>query len=235
MNLKRIIRKSKACYKIFTGGALPSFSQVGEDMVINYLLRSINIAKPTYLDIGANHPIHGSNTYFFYHRGFSGICVEPDPNLASLISRVRPRDKVLNVGIGLDENKSGLLHIFPDPYSGWNTFSKSEAENRENQSNIKVKEVREIEMIPINNVLSNYFEKTPNFLSLDVEGLDEQILKSMDFEKFRPEVVCIETITFSVTNQEEKLHTIIDFMNSKGYKVYADTHVNTIFSRGDIL
>ena len=69
----------------------------------------------------------------------------------------------------------------------------------------------------------------PNFISIDVEGLDLEIVKSLDFERFRPEVFCIETISFSIDNTEKKLGEIPAFLHSKGYITYADTHINTIF------
>ena len=69
MNPKRFARKIKACWQTFKGTAQVSFSEVGEDLIVHYLFRSLKITNPTYLDIGTNHPIIGNNTYFFYLRG----------------------------------------------------------------------------------------------------------------------------------------------------------------------
>ena len=83
--------------------------------------------------------------------------------------------------------------------------------------------------------MKQYFSPHPNFISLDVEGLDLQILQSLDFEKFKPEVICVETITFGyMNNTEMKINEIADFMSTKGYSIYADTHINTIFCRKDL-
>jgi hypothetical protein len=62
-----------------------------------------------------------------------------------------------------------------------------------------------------------------------VEGWDLEILKSIDFETYRPEVICIESVTFSLTNNENKISGMVEFITSKGYFVYADTHINTLF------
>jgi hypothetical protein len=67
-----------------------------------------------------------------------------------------------------------------------------------------------------------------------VEGLDLEILQSLDFEKYRPEVFCVETLTFSPDHTGSKISTILDLMNAKGYMIYADTNVNTIFCRQDL-
>jgi hypothetical protein len=64
--------------------------------------------------------------------------------------------------------------------------------------------------------------------------MDLEILKSLDFQRFQPDVICVETISFSITNTEEKLNDTIDFMHTKGYFTYADTHVNTIFCKKEL-
>ena len=82
----------------------------------------------------------------------------------------------------------------------------------------------------INVILKEQFGTSkPNLVSLDIEGLDYEILSAWDFEFFRPEVFCVETLTYTEDNSERKLVGIIDLMNSKGYRVYADTYVNTVF------
>ena len=86
----------------------------------------------------------------------------------------------------------------------------------------------------INEVIKQNFSGSPDFLSIDVEGLDLLILKSLDFEKYRPGVICVETISFSIANTEQKMDELIRYVQNKGYFVYADTHVNTIFCRTDI-
>lgn len=89
----------------------------------------------------------------------------------------------------------------------------------------------------INSIMSEYFKDSTLFLiSLDVEGLDKQILKSFNFKKFRPIFFCVETAELSSEHflgvKENELNTLM-LMN--GYEVYADTYINTIFIRKDIL
>ncbi len=60
-----------------------TYSQFGEDLIVRYLFDSLGIARPTYLDIGANHPKFSGNTFGFYKRGSRGVLVEPNPRLCN--------------------------------------------------------------------------------------------------------------------------------------------------------
>lgn len=230
MNAALILSKLNACWYIMKGLGKPSFSQTGEDRILHFLFQSIGIEKPTYLDIGANHPVNGSNSYFFYQRGSSGVCVEPDPDLASQIKHLRKRDICLNVGIGLNKSTAADFYIFPEPYTGWNTFDKNEAEYRKANWHPYDKVIK-MPLENINDILLKNFKITPDFISIDVEGLDFDILQSLDFDKHKPKVLLAETLHYGENNTPEKLKHIIDFVCSKGYSTYADTYVNTIFLR----
>jgi FkbM family methyltransferase len=204
-----------------------SYSQSGEDMILGYLFSTMGKAKISYLDIGANHPINGSNTYCFYERGSNGVCVEADPSLFKFLSETRVNDTCLNVGVTFDERKEADFYIFSLP--ALNTLSKEEAEFREKNGSFKVEKIIKIPLKTINEIIEENFEATPDFISIDVEGIDLDILKSLDFEKHRPTAICVETITYSENNTEQKITEILDFATSNGYFIYADTHINTIF------
>ena|ERR1700733_14551923 len=233
MNIRRFVGKCLSASYIVRTRAQPSFSQAGEDQVVRYLFEMLNIARPTYLDIGTNHPIIGNNTYYFYMRGSKGVCVEPDPGYHALIGKKRGRDVVLQAGIGCEEEAEALLYIFPHPYSGWNTFSGEEAINRRKESGVAFVNTLKIPLVTINSVIEKHFDPHPNFISIDVEGMDLDILRSLDFTRFRPEVICAETITFSTRNEERKLDDIAIFLKDEGYFVFGDTRINTIFCRED--
>ncbi len=236
MNFNRFLGKLFAGFKILKSEVQPSFSQSGEDQVIRYLVYNVlGITMPTYLDIGTNHPYMCNNTFYFYNRGSRGVCIEPDEQFAPLIKKHRKDDVYLQAGVAAGDAKQAVMYAFPGDYSGWNTFSEEEAVNRQKESGVAFTKVQNVALVNINKVIEQHFKPHPNILSLDVEGLDLDILKSLDFNRFKPEVICVETITFSVTNEEEKITEIIDFVTSKGYMVFADTHVNTIFCRADVL
>lgn len=234
MNWRRFAGKCKAALHLIQAKNHPSYAQAGEDQVARYLFGELGIAQPSYLDLGANHPYLCSNTYYFYLRGSRGVCVEPDPALAGLLKRYRKGDTILPIGIGLGESREASLYIFPYPYSGWNTFSQEEAQYRQEKSGIKIESVHKVPLEPINAVMERYFDPYPNLLSIDIEGMDLPILQSLDFTRYRPEVICAETVTFSMEKGDIKGNEMAVFLQSKGYIAYADTHINTLFCRQDL-
>lgn len=204
-----------------------TYSQAGEDAIAHYFFTTQGIQKPTYLDIGTNKPIYGNNTFLFYKRGSRGVCIEADPSLMPDIIKHRKGDVCLNAGVTFDDRKNADFYVFDEP--AHNTLSKEEAEYRNSVSQFKINKVINIPLININELIKEQFDKAPNFMSLDVEGVDFEILKSLDFNRHRPDLICVETITFSLENKEEKMPEIMEYMKSKNYIVYADTHINTLF------
>jgi FkbM family methyltransferase len=234
MNVKRFLNKCKRGLDVVRLNANASYSQAGEDLIVQYLFNSIGIEKPTYLDIGTNHPEICNNTYLFYLKGARGVCIEPDIAMISRIKKVRPGDVLLNIGIGIGATGKFPFYLFPAAYKGWNTFSEQEALLRSKETGVSF-ELALVECKSLNEIITAYFKPAPNFISIDVEGLDLEILKTLDFEKFRPEVICVETIPFAVGLSGDKMPDIAAFMYSKGYVAYADTHINTVFCRKDVL
>jgi len=95
-----------------------SYSQTGEDVIIELFIQARKIKNFTYLDIGANHPTKLNNTYKFYEQGFYGVCIEPDPVVYKKLSRMRPNDVCLNVGVAgksatdIDFFKASIPYFF---------------------------------------------------------------------------------------------------------------------------
>ena len=171
-----------------------SYSQCGEDLLIQYLFNSLGIDKIAYLDIGAHHPSYLSNTYYFYLKGHRGVCIEPDASLAPAFGKQRAGDRLLNIGIAPEE---GIADFYVMSRPTLNTFSRTEAERFASYGNQRIERVVAVPIRNINTVIAEEFGRAPNLLSLDVEGLDLPILRSLDFEKFAPDVVCVETLTYT--------------------------------------
>ena len=212
-----------------------AYAQSGEDLILAHLFFKWKIAHPSYLDIGANHPSFISNTYYFYLRGSRGVCIEPNPSLYKKIRKARPADTVINAGVGIDETKEADFYVFAGSADGLSTFSKKDADywaevGMKGVGKMKYEQVIKMPLITINQVINKHFDKAPDFISLDVEGLDLDILRSLDYTKYAPKVICVETLLYGEDQQESKNKELIGFLESKGYYVYADTHVNTIFT-----
>lgn len=203
-----------------------SYSQCGEDLILQQLFMVLGISKVIYLDVGAHHPTYLSNTYLFYESGGHGVCVEPDPSLFEAFAKKRPRDVHLNCGVGIT---TGEADFFVMSNSTLNTFSKAEAERYQSYGNQRINEVIRMKLETVNGILEKNFENCPNLISLDVEGMDYPILQNFDFRKYRPEVFCLETLSYTEDKSERKLTEIIDLMHANDYLTYADTYINTIF------
>jgi len=226
--IKRILRKIRSFKAILTGKAHASFSQFGEDIIIQKMLDKYSINEVCYLDIGANDPINGSNTYSFYLRGNSGVLIEPNKILCNKINKIRPNDTCLNIGIGDGSATEADYFMFQDIYNGMNTFSEEEAKRYEKEG-FAIQNKIKMPLKNINDIIRDHVKHPITLISLDVEGLDEMILNSLDFEKYQPLLVCVETVVFSLHNKYSKRESIINLMKAKNYFIYADTHVNTIF------
>lgn len=206
-----------------------SYSQCGEDLIVKFIFEILEIKNPSYIDIGAHHPFYISNTALFYQNGCIGINIEPDPTLFGAFLKDRKKDQNLNIGISDTE---GILDFYVISSPTLNTFSKEEADKYEKEGNFKIKGVEKIKVSTLENVINEYSNGIfPHFLSIDAEGLDELIIKAIDFEKNFPIVICMETISYSNTGNGIKNTELIKFIEQKGYIYYADTHINSIFVR----
>jgi FkbM family methyltransferase len=205
-----------------------SYSQSGEDLILDFLLTHIlKIKSITYLDLGAHHSSFLSNTFYFYKRGSTGVLVEPDPSLYLEIKKRRPEDKVLNVGVGVTNTREADFYVFN--YKELNTFSKEIAE--ETKEEAELKSIIKMPLITVNKILEENFIDCPSFISVDIEGLDLDIIRNLDFKKWRPAAVCVETIRRS---NREKIQEITDIMVQNNYEVYGETYINTIYVNGDL-
>ncbi|TSC68809.1 MAG: FkbM family methyltransferase [Parcubacteria group bacterium Gr01-1014_56] len=137
----------------------------------------------------------------------------------------------LNVGISPTAHSSADYYVMTSKFL--NTFSKEEAEgyvaNKELQTKQKIEAVIKIPLLTINSIMEEYFPEGVDILSVDTEGYDLEILKSLDFGKYHPKVICVETLRHDENGNLQKSPEINDHVLSQGYSFYADTRVNSIF------
>jgi FkbM family methyltransferase len=183
-----------------------------------------NINNGFYVDVGAHHPYRYSNTYLFYKQGWHGINIDAMPGSMTLFNDKRPRDLNIECGIGL--NKSTMkFHVFNEP--AVNTFDEELARARCN--NVwHINSVVEVPVLPLRYILNEHLliGQKIDFLTVDVEGLDLDVLMSNDWEKYRPSVVLAET--YGLSYEDLALDRLTKYMHSVGYVVYSKT-VNTTF------
>lgn len=200
-----------------------SYSQIGEDIIIDRLLK--NKKRGFYVDVGAYDPMRFSNTLRFYKKGWRGINIEPDPDNYQKFLQARKRDINLNIGISDKKDMLIFYKFFPDTLS---TFSKKSAkENLKhkyrliNESKIQVKK--------LSGILGNYCkDKKIDFMSIDTEGFDERVLKGNNWNKFKPKLICVESIEHGNTDIKRR-KKVLELLARNGYKKATETMINTIF------
>lgn len=202
-----------------------SFSQFGEDLVAGSLFAALGVAKPSYIDIGAYEPIRSNNTYLFHRRGGRGVLVEPNVALTSRLKRKRSGDTVLVAGIGTSDVTEADYYVLSD--DELNTFDKDQADRLTRETTTKLVKVVKMPLLNINRVLAEHFGgAAPDYLSIDIEGLDFAVLRTLDFARFRPKVICAETI---ITATMRHNPDTLALMAEKGYELRGMTHANTLF------
>lgn len=209
-----------------------SFSQKGEDLIIERIIG--NKKKGFYIDVGAHNPNIFNNTKRFYQKGWQGINIEPNPRLIQEFLKQRDRDINLHIGIG---KASGSATFFEFIADGLSTFSKTEADKNV-QLEYKIKQILKIPVCTLAEVIRKYVKSNIDFISIDTEGLDLEVLESNNWKKFRPRVVCVETGDFSAMidgqTKNKKKNTIDAFMTKNGYKNYYTNGLNTIYVDEDV-
>jgi FkbM family methyltransferase len=202
-----------------------SYAQFGEDIVIASLFFALGITKPSYLDIGAAEPIARNNTYYFYERGSRGVLVEPNVDLSDKTRRIRPDDKLVVAGVGVDNTPEADYYVMTIP--DLNTFDKSQVKHLEDTTTQKLVRVVKMPLITINQMIEKELEgKTPDLLSIDIEGWDFAILNTLDFKKYRPKVICAETVITGTNKHNPKTPELLE---ANGYELRGMTYPNKIF------
>ena len=209
-----------------------SYAQSGEDLIVRFIFGELGIRHPSYMDIGANHPYIFSNTALFYLSGSKGITIEPDPDLFRGLRRARKRDTVLNMGIGTEETEATIYLMEPHTL---NTFSEQYAQSLQREHKAKIRMERRVPISTVNRIVEQYAKgRFPDFLSLDTEQFDYDIIRSINFDVSYPMVICVETLSYSTVGRGTKDTELIEYLQHAGYLHYADTNINSIFVRRDL-
>jgi len=206
--LKRLIRKR---YNI-------SFSKSGDDIQLMKLIN--NNAPGVYVDIGCWHPIKASNTYFFHLRKWKGICIDPNPKLKSLYKKYRPSDNFINAGIGDSET---LLKYYMLEESSMNTFSYDFVEKQKLES--KVMNTINVPVYNLKDILDKNLKENDrlDFFDVDVEGLDLEVLKTNDWNKYRPKVVVVES---DISIKQDVKSEITEYLELQNYRLIGKSNIN---------
>ena len=180
-----------------------SLGQNFEDLVFEKI-SGYGSTKGFYVDVGAHDPIRLSNTYDLYRKGWRGINIDPLPSCIGRFQQFRPKDLNLNIGIS---DKSGSMDYYEFEEPAFNTLNQMRAEHVLEKGYTKLKEKRPIKIDTLKNVFDKYLEqRTIDLLTVDVETMELSVLKSNDWDKYRPRFIIME----SIVSCNESLDKIYD-------------------------
>ncbi len=201
-----------------------SFSQEGEDMILSRIFEDRETGF--YVDIGAHHPQRFSNTMLFYQKGWRGINIDALPGSMEAFQKERPEDINLEIAIS-DKVEELRFYIFND--TALSTFSRTLAEEYKYKDEYSVAgeillKTRRLEDIFIKHLPPG---QRIDFMSVDVEGLEMNVLKSNNWKVFKPQVVLTEVLEFDFNNFPDT--ELYYFMKNNGYSFFAKTRNTVIF------
>ena len=210
--------------------ASPSYSQEGEDRVLCRVMGENGGATGFYVDVGALHPMRFSNTYAFYLRGWRGINIDACPGSMGEFMRARPND--INLEVAISNTPTTLTYYaFDDP--AVNGFSKEAAEAIAATHKCTFT-TRAIETKRLTEILDQYLPpgQRIDFMTVDVEGMDEDVLRSNDWDRYRPSFLLVEDLRQSSLLRLAE-SPLVRYLDQIGYDPIARTLNTNIFRERD--
>ncbi len=198
------------------------YAQEGEDIILSRLMDKEN---GFFIDIGAHHPFRFSNTYLFYKKGWRGINIDPLPGSKRLFNLVRRRDINIQCGVA---KESGMLTYYCFNEPALNTFDKEEAKFKNDLPDYFIQETIDIPVEPLWRILDGLsLPPRINFMSVDVEGMEMDVLMSNNWDRYRPEFLVVEQLRLDV--QGIMKTDVYRFLQSADYKLVSRTLNSSIY------
>ena len=206
-----------------------NYSLFGEDKFIERYFR--NKPKGFYIDVGCYHPLDGNNTQLLYKKGWNGINLDINYYSIELFNFLRKRD--INIHSGISNKKNRLTMYYRKEINMLNTLDEKIAKMNFRNGYKK----KNIQVNTLNYFISKYFKKIDmiDFINIDVEGVELNVLKSLNFKKYKPKLICVEIHNikkmFDTNYKYLKTNSIYNFLVKKGYKIVWKYKYSFIFER----
>ncbi|MEE3624205.1 FkbM family methyltransferase [Nitrospirillum sp. BR 11752] len=204
-----------------------TYSQFGEDSIItNILVHQLKQAHGGFfVDVGAYHPLHASNTRLLKIMSWTGIHIDANEDAIALFNAAYPEDIKVCCGVGIEE---GELVYYQFDSAGTNTLSPETAEEWKKIGR-KLIGTKIVPVKTINRILEENLPagQSIGYMNIDLEGFDRQVLASLDLNRFRPSIVSIEIFDADILSLGAD--PTISYMYSNGYKLAAVAEITYIF------
>ena len=184
-----------------------SYSMEGEDLELLRITKNIN--QGFYVDAGCYHPLHLSNTFLLHKKKWRGLNIDLSEFTIDLFNYMRPND--VNIHSAISNSEKEVIVYHQKKISQLTTIKKSIAQERM-QGPIKEKKMISKKLTTILND-SKFCNRKIDFLNIDLEGADMSALQSIDFEIYRPKIICVE-----ITDKKIERSNIFNFLKKLNYK-----------------
>jgi FkbM family methyltransferase len=217
-------RLRRGLEKLVAPGSHLSYAQAGEDLVLDFLVG--HAPSGFYVDVGGNDPVWGSNSYRFYRKGWRGIVIDANAEFAARYRRVRPRDHFVAACVS-DEAREVDFHIFAE--SALSSISGQRL--YDNDAHYRLQRTETLRTRPLTDLLDEAgAPDTFDFLSVDVEGHDEAVLRSLDLDRYRPRIILVELNGTHLDVGRVNDHPLSQLVGERGYAPIA-IHWGNVFYR----
>jgi FkbM family methyltransferase len=202
-----------------------SYAQEGEDLVLSRHFG--DKIDGFYVDVGAHHPVRHSNTYLLYRRGWHGINIDATPGSMEPFRRIRSRDINVECLVASDPAPRSFF-MLNEP--ALNTASQSLARQRPNEDrHFRVTDTVTLTPRSLTSLLDEFLPRgrAIDLMNVDVEGLDLDVLRSNDWDRYRPTLLLVELLETPLEALER--HEIVLFLRDKSYRPIAKLYNTVVF------
>ena len=193
------------------------YAEFAEDVMVNRILKKIK--KGFYVDIGAYHPYKGSLTYNLYNRKWNGMNLDISKSSIDLFNIARPSD--ININCAVSEFNGETYYYENSPINQQNSLIPQD----HNQKKIKIQSYKLSEILQMQNINS------VDYINIDTEGNELEVLMGIDFSKINPTLFTIEDNSFDLNNEIKKRKII--FLKEKNYELINIIGVTMFFVKKD--
>jgi FkbM family methyltransferase len=205
-------------------------SQFGEEKKISKLFGK-NF-KGTYVDLGCFHPVRSNNTLQFYKKGWKGLNIDLNQLTIDLFNFARPADT--NICAAISNKKVKKKLYFLGDLDSKNTLDLNHKNWLGKHFNINKKDfkIKIVKTKTLNEILNKNKLYNIDFLNIDIEGHEFEVLKSVNFKKFNIKVICVELINFNKFSRNKK-NQLVSLLKKNKYKFVDKSEINYIFKKAN--
>jgi len=202
------------------------YAQFGEDTILQKYLQE---NKGFYLDIGSGDPVRGSNTFFLYKKGWSGILIDPLSRNIFSSKIIRRKDKIIRGLVGATDRSYPFYEMYPYEYS---TTNNEVVKDLINNGRAKLVKKVQLNTFSISELNLNINLDQPSLLSVDCEGFDLEVLKTIDLKTIEFRIICVEDFDY---NSDYKSSAINQYLNENGYEIVDRAGPSSIYIKSSWL